>query len=74
MNDHDDQPISPPPLPAWAVEAEYASRHLSKPDPYDPGFCRCGLGLDAWIHTDTTHYKVTPLGRAARTEGEGEGQ
>lgn len=39
----------------------YAGRHASDVDPRDPGFCRCGLGLDAWVHTDTTHYRETPL-------------
>lgn len=38
-------------------------RHESDPDPADPGFCRCGLGLDAWVHTDTTKYVEVPLGR-----------
>lgn len=42
---------------------DYAHRHKSDPDPADPGFCRCGLGLDAWFHTDTTKYVEVPLGR-----------
>lgn len=38
-----------------------ASRHLGEPDPGDPGFCLCGLGLDAWVHTDTRRYVEQPL-------------
>ncbi|MFI6302151.1 hypothetical protein ACIBCH_09790 [Amycolatopsis thailandensis] len=26
----------------------YTGRHPKDPDPTDPGFCRCGLGLEAW--------------------------
>jgi hypothetical protein len=39
----------------------YTGRHLKDPDPSDPGFCRCGLGLEAWVHTDTSRYHEVPL-------------
>ena len=41
--------------------APYAGRHPKDPDPSDPGFCKCGLGLEAWVHTDTTRYREVPL-------------
>lgn len=53
-----------------ADEAAYAGRHPGDPDARDPGFCRCGLGLDAWVHTDTKRYREVPLG-AARRWGDG---
>ncbi|WP_409186694.1 hypothetical protein F9C11_21635 [Amycolatopsis sp. VS8301801F10] len=43
--------------------ADYTGRHPSDADERDPGFCRCGLGLDAWVHTDTKRYTETPLTR-----------
>jgi len=42
-------------------ENRLAGRHESEPNPWDEGFCRCGLGLDAWVHTDTTRYVEQPL-------------
>ena len=39
----------------------YVEPHAGDPDPNDPGFCRCGFGLQAWNHTDSTHYVATPL-------------
>jgi len=60
------QPDRPSPVtdesPQPPAEARaYSGRHHSDPDPRDPGFCRCGLGLDAWVHTDSTHYYEIPL-------------
>lgn len=48
----------------------YAKRHASDPNPGDAGFCRCGLGVDAWVHTDTKHYVEVPFKGRARTEGD----
>ena len=42
----------------------YVGRHVADPDERDPGFCCCGLGLDAWVHTDNQHYTETPLAQA----------
>jgi hypothetical protein len=42
-------------------ESRFAGRHASEPDSRDEGFCRCGLGLDAWVHTDTKRYTEQPL-------------
>lgn len=39
----------------------YTGRHPKDPDPTDPDFCGCGLDLEAWVHTDTTHYREVPL-------------
>ncbi len=44
-----------------ANDTPYSSRHPGDPDPRDLGFCRCGLGLDAWVHTDSRHYVEIPL-------------
>jgi len=49
-----------------AEETAYSGRHPGDADPRDPGFCRCGLGLDAWVHTDTTHYREVPLAEWGR--------
>jgi hypothetical protein len=40
---------------------ESNGRHPKDPDLTDPGFCRCGLGLEAWVHTDTARYREVPL-------------
>lgn len=42
-------------------EGPYGGRHPGNPDEQDPGFCCCGLGLDAWVHTDTRRYAEQPL-------------
>jgi hypothetical protein len=39
----------------------YVGPHPGDPDERDPGFCCCGLGLDAYVHTDSTRYVATPL-------------
>lgn len=41
--------------------SRFNSAHESEPDENDPGFCACGLGLDAYLHTDTQAYTSTPL-------------
>jgi hypothetical protein len=60
------------------IGERYVGRHVGDPDPGDEGFCLCGLGLDAWVHTDTARYTETPLstlgrfsGAVARSEVEG---
>jgi hypothetical protein len=53
------------------VSDGYSGRHLGNPDPDDEGFCRCGLGLDAWVHTDNTHYTETPLSALERFTPQG---
>ena len=54
------------------IGERYVGRHPKDSNPNDPGFCYCGLGLEAWVHTDTTHYVEVPLGRA-RAEREVDG-
>jgi hypothetical protein len=63
------------------IGERYVGRHAGDPDPDDEGFCLCGLGLDAWVHTDTTRYVEMPLsalerfaspGGVARSEVEGQ--
>lgn len=51
------------------IGERYVGRHAGDPDPDDEGFCLCGLGLDAWVHTDTTHYMETPLSALGRSSG-----
>jgi len=52
------------------VGEHYVGPHAKDPNPDDEGFCFCGLGLDAWVHTDSEHYVSTPL--VARSEFEGQ--
>lgn len=39
----------------------WAGPHPGEPSESDPGFCRCGLGLDAYVHTTSRHYHAVPL-------------
>lgn len=50
-------------LPAVSGPERYAGPHPASPSQIDPGFCMCGLGVDAYIHTDSTRYVSTPLGK-----------
>ncbi len=62
--------------PSWGTDTaeRYVGRHPKDPNPNDPGFCFCGLGLEAWVHTDTTHYVEVPLGSLARFSDPGTGE
>lgn len=46
----------------WPAD-RFARRHVAEVSTSDPSFCRCGLGLEAYVHTDTSRYVEVPLTR-----------